>query len=123
MRRTFLLVILALAAVTAYAGPPAPDWILGQWEDDEGRVWEFELINEGEGIITIYEDGKTVHFWGWRWRGNSTYHIKRYYDYYESFVVYVRGNNEFLIQNFRDARTNWILQRLGDQREEWEESL
>lgn len=124
MKRIFLLVILALVASTAFAGPPAPDWMAGQWQADDGSVWEWEAINDGnEGILTIYEDDEVIDFWGWRWMGNDTYHIKRYYDQFESFVVYVRGNNEFLIQNFRDANTNWVLERLGDQREEWNEGL
>jgi hypothetical protein len=124
MRRTIFLAILVLIASTAFAYPPSPEWMIGSWEADDGTVWEWEAINAGnEGILTIYEDGEIRDFWGWRWMGNDTYHIKRYYSYFESFVVYVRGNNEFLIRNFRDANTSWVLNRMGDQREEWEESL
>lgn len=107
-----------------YANPGSPEWIEGKWKAENGQIWEFERINDGnEGIITICEHGEAIDFWGWRWKGNDTYHIKRYYNYYESFVVYVRGNNEFLFRNFRDANTNWVLHRMGEQREEWKESL
>ena len=115
-----LVLLMLFLAHLLYAVPPSPEWIEGKWETESGKVWEFERINDGnEGIIHIYEDGEAVDFWGWRWKGNDTYHIKRYYNYYESFVVYVRGNNEFLIQNFRDANTNWVLHRMGKQKEEW----
>lgn len=122
MKVVRLILILFFFATLLHASPPSPVWIEGKWETENGQVWEFERINDGnEGIINIYEEGEAVDFWGWRWKGNNTYHIKRYYNYYESFVVYVRGNNEFLIQNFRDANTNWTLHRMGKQKEEWKE--
>lgn len=125
MKKTLLsILVFAFSAAMLSAQPGSPDWIVGTWRAETGTNWEFEAINDGnEGIITISENGQVLHYWGWKYRGNDTYHVKRYYDYYESFVVYVRGNNEFQFLPMRDVNNGWILHRIDDRRPEWEESL
>ena len=119
-----LVCSLLFVAAATVAAPGSPEWIVGVWQAENGQTWEFEAINDGsEGIIEIREHGEVVHYWGWRYRVEGVYHVKRYYDYYESFVVHVRGNNAFLIQAMRDAREHWILHRLGKQLPEWDEGL
>ncbi len=116
--------LLVFITTIAAAQPGHPEWIEGRWLSGNDHIWVFERINNGdEGIITVYENDEIIEVWGWRWKGNETYHIKRYYNHYESFVVYVMGNNKFRLQSFRDANTSWVLTRLEKTLPELEESL